>query len=149
MIVGIISDTHGSFPPWASDALEGCDALLCAGDVESPQILWELEGIAPTTAVRGNCDHFPGAENLPALVSPKFEGVRFRMTHRPQDIGAVPCDVKVVVHGHTHVPRHEMRGDVLFVNPGSPTYPRGNSSPSVAVAEVEEGSVLSLRFITG
>ena len=77
-----------------------------------------------------------------------MDGARFRMVHRPEDIGTVPDDVQVVIHGHTHVPREEYGANgVLFLNPGSPTRPRGGSRKSVARLFVDKGTVKSVEFI--
>ena len=54
MLVGVISDIHGHLSEQAYDALQPCDMILCAGDVERPTILMELDAIAPTVAVLGN-----------------------------------------------------------------------------------------------
>ncbi len=147
MRIGIVSDIHGSLPEWAGDVLKGCDAVLCAGDVESQRTLWELDTLAPTTAVLGNCDRYAGLEGVPLSAGPKLGGVRFFMVHRPQDIGTPAPDVQVVIHGHTHVPRNEVIDGIRYVNPGSPTYPRGGSDPSVAVMQVEDGTVEDVEFI--
>lgn len=148
MILGVISDIHGLLPDKAREALAGCDAILCAGDTESIKTIWDLETIAPVTAIQGNCDRYSGVQDLPALVSPKFAGVRFRMVHRPQDIGSVPDDVQVVVHGHTHVPRNQTIRGVLYINPGSTTYPRSGSDRSIARITVEDGAVLGVEFVS-
>ncbi|MBS5098644.1 MAG: metallophosphoesterase family protein, partial [Eggerthella sp.] len=42
MLVGVISDIHGHLSEQAYDALQPCDMILCAGDVERPTILMEL-----------------------------------------------------------------------------------------------------------
>lgn len=148
MRIGIVSDLHNKLPESVKRAFLDCDRILCAGDTENQRILWELEAIAPVTAVLRNCDASTILhETLPFSVSPLLEGVRFLMVHRPQDIGVPAPDVRVVVHGHTHVPRNVMVGDVRYVNPGSPTYPRGGSNPSCAVMIVDAGSVKDLRFI--
>jgi hypothetical protein len=57
--IGVIADTHiphrmPTMPAKAYDLLRGCDAILHAGDLESPDILPALNAIAPTYAVRGN-----------------------------------------------------------------------------------------------
>jgi predicted phosphodiesterase len=51
--VGIISDTHGLIRPEALAALGGCDLIIHAGDVGSPDVLDRLREIAPVIAVRG------------------------------------------------------------------------------------------------
>lgn len=148
MLIGLISDLHGHFPEKARQALADCDTIMCAGDVESQRVLWELDTIAPTVAVMGNCDYYANLSGVPSKVSPKFDGVRFLMVHRPQDVGTPPADVQVVVHGHTHIPRDEVVGGVRYINPGSATHPRGGSQRSCAIVTVEDGSVLDVRFIT-
>ena len=148
MIVGVISDIHGRLSAEAYAALQGSDYILCAGDIESRMVLTELETIAPTICVRGNCDRYDLGPRVKDLVSPLLAGVRFRIVHRPEDIGVVPEDVRVVIHGHTHIPREQYgKNGVLFLNPGSPSRPRGGSHKSVARLFVDEGKVKSVEFI--
>src|SRR5690606_20853120 len=71
-IVGIISDTHGLLRPEAKAALEGCDAIVHAGDIGKPDVLGALEAIAPVTAIRGNVDKW--ADTLPDAVAVEIEG---------------------------------------------------------------------------
>lgn len=47
----------------------------------------------------------------------------------------------VFVSGHTHVPVLEERGGIVFLNPGSPSIPKGGSEPSFALID-EAGIVL-------
>lgn len=148
MIIGVVSDVHGALSEEAAAALEGCDMILCAGDVERASVLMELEAIAPTIAVLGNCDHSLSGMNVPFTASPRIAGVRFFMVHRPEDIGRPADDVKVVVHGHTHIPREDRIDDVLYLNPGSPTRPRGGSKKSLARLVVDAGEVRATEFVT-
>lgn len=147
MLVGIISDIHGNLSTQAEQALAPCDLILCAGDVERPSILMELDAIAPTVAVLGNCDTSLRGMDIPFTASPRIGGVRFFMTHRPEDIGTPSEDVCVVVHGHTHIPREERIGNVLYLNPGSPTKPRGGSGKSIARISIEAGKVSCVEFV--
>lgn len=148
MEIGIISDIHGTLPEAAAQALAGCDRIICAGDMEQPQTLWELEAIAPTIAVRGNNDYgILWGSTVRLSVSPRLAGVRFFVVHRPGDIGVPAKDVQVVIHGHTHVPRDEEIDGVRYINPGSIRYPRRGSSPSIARLVIADGQIQSLRFI--
>lgn len=57
--IGVIADSHvphrlPALPQKLFDLLQGCDAILHAGDLESTEILPALNAIAPTYAVRGN-----------------------------------------------------------------------------------------------
>lgn len=149
MRIGIISDIHGTLSDDAMAALSGCDQILCAGDSETPDVLYELEGIAPVTAVLGNCDHMQTlVQQLPAVVNVRIGGLRFYMVHRPEDVHIDGNGADVIVHGHTHVPRYEKIGNAIWINPGSPTYPRGGSMPTVAIMDVRDGHVQDVEFIT-
>lgn len=148
MLVGVISDIHGSLPDDARIALEGVDHILCAGDIELPQTYWELESIAPTTCVAGNCDRYvQRALRLQSTASPLIEGLRFFLVHRPGDIGMVKSDVRVVVHGHTHIPRDDVRNGVRYLNPGSARYPRRGSNRSCLILDIADGELRDVRFI--
>lgn len=148
MLVGVISDIHGHLSEQAYDALQPCDMILCAGDVERPTILMELDTIAPTVAVLGNCDSSLRGMDIPFTASPRIGGVRFFMTHRPEDIGTVAEDVRVVVHGHTHIPREELIDGVLYLNPGSASKPRGGSKRGIARLAIDSGKVAGVEFVT-
>jgi len=50
--IGAISDTHGLLRPQALAALAGCDPIIHAGDVGSPDVLARLGALAPVHAVR-------------------------------------------------------------------------------------------------
>lgn len=57
--IGVLADTHiphrlSEMPPQVYALLRGSDAILHAGDLETPDILPALQAIAPTYAVRGN-----------------------------------------------------------------------------------------------
>ena len=147
MLIGVISDIHGHLSQRAAKALDGVDMILCAGDIERPSILWELEAIAPTICVLGNCDHRDMGPSVKPIASPLIEGVRFRMVHRPQDNGEIPDDVQVVINGHTHIPRDEVIGKVRYLNPGSTSRPRGGSSKSLILMTVRDGAVRSVKFV--
>ena len=149
MRIGLISDIHGELPEGARAALQGVDRILCAGDLELMQSYWDLESIAPTICVAGNCDRsIESFLNLPFCAMPLIEGVRFFMVHRPEDIGVPSEDVQVVVHGHTHIPRNEVIKGVRYINPGSARQPRRGSERSLAIMEVDNGQILDIRFVS-
>jgi uncharacterized protein len=120
-VIGVVSDTHGLLRPEAVEALRGVDRILHAGDVGAPEILKELESIAPVTAVRGNVDSGGWAQKLPLSEVIEVEGVSIYMLHILEKIDLKPeaAGLKVVVHGHSHVPKIEEKNGVLYFNPGS------------------------------
>ena len=77
MKVGVISDTHGLLRPEAVAALQGCEQIIHAGDIGSPEILEQLAQIAPLHVVRGNNDQDAAwAEQVQDRADPRRRGRR-------------------------------------------------------------------------
>jgi uncharacterized protein len=132
--VFVLADTHNRLPETVKKMARDADEIWHLGDVCTETILDELRAIGPrVTAVRGNCD---GNWEWPLVVDLVRGGLKFRLQHVPPD--HVPDDVDVVLHGHTHIPRHEKRGNILFLNPGCVTRPNRGSPPSVAWLEIAD-----------
>jgi uncharacterized protein len=74
--IGAISDAHGLLRPQALAALAGCDPIIHAGDVGSPDVLARLGALAPVHAVRGNVDHGAWSANLPVTQRIEIDGFR-------------------------------------------------------------------------
>lgn len=137
--IGIISDTHGLMRPEALASLEGCEAILHAGDIGGDEILTFLRDIAPVHAVRGNCDG-GWASKLPWTELCELGGHGFYLIHdlAALDIEARASEVSVVVSGHSHEPLVDWQNGVLYLNPGS-AGPRRLSLPiALATIEVDE-----------
>ena len=145
-LIGLIADTHGLLRPEAVAALEGCAHIVHAGDIGSrtgdPRgVLDALARVAPLTVVRGNNDRAAWAASIPYTADIDFDGVRIHVLHILGELAIDPAaaKVKVVVSGHSHQPRLDTRGDVLFVNPGSAGPRRFKLPVSVARLWVEDG----------
>jgi len=148
--IGVISDTHGELPDAVERAFAGVDAIVHAGDVGPGFVIELLEAIAPVTAVSGNMDIGPLAA-MPLAANVSLGGVRVIVAHRQRDLAGsldpARAGARVAVLGHTHVPLVEERDGVLWVNPGSPTSPRGGSAPSVAVVTVAADGSVSAEIV--
>jgi len=133
----VLADTHNRLPENVKKIASDADEIWHLGDVCAEPIFDELRGIGPhITVVRGNCDtNF----EWPTVVDLVRGGLKFRLQHVPPN--RAPNDVDVVLHGHTHVPRHERRENVLFLNPGCVTRPNRGSLPSVAWLEIADGEI--------
>ena len=150
----VLADTHvtrgGSrrLPDPVYELLDGTDAVWHAGDVVVPEVLDELRGFAPVTAVLGNNDHeLLGI--LPERVEETVEGVRIAMVH---DSGATKGrerrlrrwfpDADLVIFGHSHQPV-DAEGDdgQRLLNPGSATWKRRAPVHTCAVLTVDGGDV--------
>jgi putative phosphoesterase len=143
--IGLISDTHGLLRAEAVRAVQGCDAIVHAGDVGDPAILDELRRIAPVVAVRGNVDRGAWADALPetAVVEPGI-----LVIHDVHELKVDPATAgcRAVVSGHSHRPSQAERGGVLYINPGAAGPRRFRLPVTVAILEVRKKE-LRLEFI--
>jgi len=119
--IGVLSDTHGLVRPETIEALSGCSHIVHAGDYGSDSVLVALRRIAPVSVVRGNTDFGPTAADLPEQLTVECLGLRVHLVHDFTELGVDPYarGIDVVVSGHTHKPKVEQNGRVLFLNPGS------------------------------
>ncbi|HZS95544.1 MAG TPA: metallophosphoesterase family protein [Terriglobales bacterium] len=142
-VVGIISDTHGLLRPEAIEALRGVALILHAGDVGAPEILAELRLIAPVIAVRGNVDRGPWASGLPPNEVIEIEGIAIYMLHILPELDLKPeaSGIGVVVYGHSHVPKSEVKNGVLYFNAGSAGPRRFKLPVTVGKLVIEGGAV--------
>ena len=148
-IVGVISDTHGLLQPAAIEAFKDTDLIIHAGDVGKPDILEDLQAIAPVEAVRGNMDMDDWAHKLPETKLIEVGSVLLYVIHDVYKIDIKPAKagISAIIHGHTHKPSSiEDHNGVLFLNPGSATQPRFNSPASVALLHVKEKSLVAQFF---
>jgi putative phosphoesterase len=146
--VGVISDTHGLLRPQAKEALRGSDLIIHAGDVCGFEVVEELRGIAPVTAVRGNNDHDPWGSRLPETATVEAGRVRMHVLHDLHTLAIDPAaeGMAVVVAGHSHEPRRERRNGVLYFNPGS-AGPRRFRLPVTVGRLLVRGERVSARIV--
>lgn len=142
-ILGVISDTHGLLRPEAVQALRGSDLIVHGGDIGKPEVIDDLEGIAPVIACRGNVDTGPWAERFALNCELSFAGKRIFLLHNIAelnvDLEALGFDA--VICGHSHQPRVEQRGKVLHLNPGSAGPRRFKLPVSVARVQCVQGQL--------
>ena len=144
MRIAVLSDTHDRYPPSLPEQLRAADEIWHLGDVCAPQTLVEFEQLGPPLrVVLGNCD---ATSRWPLTLDLEREGVRFYLTHIPPL--RAPKGVRVILHGHTHVPRDETDPlGVRWLNPGCVTRPKRGSRPSCAWLTVEGGAVLRWELV--
>jgi len=137
MMIGIISDTHGLLRPEACARLAGVDHIIHAGDIGRPEVIAGLRELAPTTAIRGNIDTGRWAKGYPHTARLKLGGRSIHVLHDLKDLDVDPAaaGIDVVVSGHSHRPKIETVGGVLYLNPGS-AGPRRFTLP-IALATLE------------
>ena len=107
--------------PEALEVLRGSEHIIHAGDIGAPEILEQLAAIAPVTAIRGNIDKAEWARHLPETEVVELAGVSIYVLHdlAQLDLKPLAAGFRVVISGHSHVPKQEMRDGVHYFNPGS------------------------------
>jgi putative phosphoesterase len=141
--IGVISDTHGLLRPEALAALRGSEHIIHAGDVGAPEILETLAAIAPLTAIRGNVDKAAWARTLAETEILEIGGISIYVLHDLGRLDLKPgaAGFQVVLSGHSHVPKQEMRHGVLYFNPGSAGPRRFKLPVTVGRLTVEGGNI--------
>lgn len=155
MRLGIISDTHGRLRPEVFEIFQGVDRILHAGDVGAPELLDELEAIAPVLAVSGNTDGFELRARVPEVLETRIEGFDFLIVHGHQLGVPTPDrlhdrwpDAEVIIFGHTHKPLLTVVDQVVTVmNPGGAGARRFDLPASVGIMELEPGIPPRARLV--
>ncbi|MCL4560002.1 MAG: YfcE family phosphodiesterase [Chloroflexi bacterium] len=178
--IGVVSDTHvpdrnrvlhpGVIPCLQS---QGVQVILHAGDISSPEVLDELNRVAPVIAVRGNRDRLRRSR-LPEAYDLKIAGISIGLAHGDggwmRYIGdklrwvrygyqleryTIPLlelfpHARVIVFGHTHRPLNEWVGGVLLFNPGAAAEfvsPVENLAPSLGILTLVSNSVVDSKIV--
>jgi uncharacterized protein len=112
--------------------------------VGDPEVLTDLERIAPVHGVRGNVDRPGACGDLPATQVVEAGSVLIYVVHIIEDLDLDPeaAGIGVVVSGHSHRPSVERRNGVLFINPGSAGPRRFDLPVTVGRLRIEGGSIV-------
>ena len=165
MKIGLISDTHipeamPELPSQVRTVFAETDLILHAGDLHCLDVLDWLEEIAPVLSCRGNGDDGSGGRPIvpedPRLrdaAATRVAGYRIGLVHDvldPDEFPQWPIErtmehyfdghTDFIVCGHTHVEGFKWHGEVLVINPGSPTFPHNYAAQpgTVAVLNLKE-----------
>jgi putative phosphoesterase len=143
MIIGVISDTHGLLRPEAVELLRGSHHILHAGDIGAPEIIPELEKIAPVTAIRGNVDTQAWARRFAETEVVKLAGLYVYILHDANTLDLSPkaAGFAAIISGHSHKPNQEIKDGVLYFNPGSAGPRRFKLPISMGRLEIVDGKV--------
>lgn len=142
----ILSDTHGLLRPEVLELLQGADAILHAGDINSQSVVDRLASFAPLYVVRGNNDR-EWAEKIPPHLTVTLEGVTFYMVHNSKDVPKNLSGIDVVVYGHSHKYEEEQEGDLLWLNPGSCGPRRFHQEITLMEAQVSQGNIQVKKIV--
>jgi uncharacterized protein len=148
--IAVIADTHlprgqRRLSDACLRALDRADLILHAGDFVTAQVLEELRQLAPVEAVHGNRDDAELRALLPTRRVVEIADRRIGMVHEPGKrlgrearLAALFPGCDLVVYGHTHVADVTLHGDIVLLNPGSPTERR--RAPARTMATVDLGA---------
>ncbi|HZK43468.1 MAG TPA: metallophosphoesterase [Syntrophomonadaceae bacterium] len=146
--VALVGDTHGNTLK-IRKVLKPLqiDHILFTGDLYSDAKVLSARINASFDGVLGNCDN-PNQDAQEEKVI-EIADKRIYLTHGhrynvKKDLSSLYYRAKeinadIVVYGHTHMPKSENIEGILFINPGSPSQPRGGANASFAILEWSEG----------
>lgn len=173
MKIGIISDTHGVATAWdqvMADVFKDVGLIIHCGDVlyhgprnpivegYNPQLLVQrLNSLeTPIIFAKGNCDaevdqmvlEHP-LQNPYALIIVNGKKI---LAHHGHTLNyqekvklAQRYNVDIFITGHTHIPEIYKEGKTVFINPGSPSLPKGEG-PTVGL--ITEESIKIIDMVT-
>jgi putative phosphoesterase len=168
MLVGVVSDSHGNRKGLRRLAkrLQGLkvSTVLHLGDDYRDLAVLAGEGLEVLAVPGAYCPEYARQE-IPNRRVVELGGVKMLLTHtpwrHPLDLAGDPDPqdpepgVQLVLYGHTHHPRMENRGGILWINPGHlrerqdrghpPTFALLRLSPdgvAVEIRRLQDGSLI-------
>ena len=149
MKIGVISDTHrmNRFIDKVIPYLKECDLSIHAGDnfVDSKYI-HKMTNVG-MMAVRGNCDFENVEEELEFEVENKnifvCHGDRYGVKYGLEQLQekAKEVDADIVIFGHTHTPLIKEKDNIIYINPGSVSLPRGVDYRSFVIIDISDDNM--------
>lgn len=151
MKIGIISDSH-RFDSGIKKAVEtfkknNVEMIFHAGDhFRDTFRIKELIDV-PIIGVAGNCD----IENVEDEIVLELEGKKIFLTHghkygvknSTERLEKLAKDKKydIIIYGHTHILDIREKDDVLIINPGSTSMPKGKNKKTVVILDIKSSSL--------
>ena len=152
MKIFVFSDSHGDCSKMEKVIQKykmQIDAIIHLGDHDGDmeRIMYETQNI-PVAVIAGNCDLFSRSKRQ-ALA--RYGSKIFLLTHGSGIVseGSYGGALKLakencadaVLFGHTHIPLCETREGILLFNPGSISRPRGGSTCSFGIIEINDNQI--------
>lgn len=154
--LGLISDTHNKINQDLISHLNGCDAIVHAGDIGDAEVLNELKQYTPHVfPVRGNNDiedKWPNhdlaeLQKIPEHLELKFNNQVVGLIHghqydpvrkRHDKLRQHFPAADIVVYGHSHRYVCDQETKPWVINPGAGGYTRTFGGASVVVMEYKD-----------
>ena len=149
--IALLSDTHNAVDRRIAEVVEGCDLVVHAGDIGSPEVLAQLlPKSGRVFAVRGNNDtaeQWPSGTERCLLILPEYlsldvpggvivvvHGHRVNPAYRRhQALRERYPDARAIVYGHTHRLAVDDSSQPWVLNPGAAGFTRTQGAPSCLV----------------
>ncbi|HHW48956.1 MAG TPA: metallophosphoesterase [Clostridiaceae bacterium] len=152
MKILVISDTHGDIKK-AEEVIKknkDIDLIIHLGDYfRDAQKLSKMFPDIPIEYIYGNSDFL--IDNVPAEKVLEYYGKKILLTHGHRysvkwdysklEKKAEELHLDMLLFGHTHVADMMEKQGCYFINPGSISDPRSDSSESYAIIEIKDGKV--------
>lgn len=148
--VAVIGDTHGRRAAIEKQLkLLGIKHFLFTGDFYSDAKIIAHRLDLTFNGVVGNCDPPSGQEleeQLITLAGKKIfitHGHQYNVKYNLQNLfyRASELAADIVIYGHTHMSNIEYIDNICFLNPGSPSRPRGGSKASFILLKISENII--------
>lgn len=156
--IALISDTHSYFGEDVIAHLRTADEIWHSGDIGDPQLIDQMEAIAPVKAVYGNIDdhivrvHYPLNQNF------ECEGIKVFMTHIGGYPGRYTKRVRMLldeikpdlyVCGHSHICKvmKDVKRDLIHMNPGACGHSGLHTFRTMLLFECHEGKIENLKLV--
>ena len=129
-IIGLLSDTHGTFDYKLRAFFEGVDEIWHAGDFGNIAVSDVIAATKPLRGVHGNCDGFDLRLAHPLIQLFELEGLKFMIIHiggypRRYDERALQLINEhrpdVFICGHSHILKvvNDDTLNMMCINPGA------------------------------
>lgn len=150
MKIGIFSDSHGDFNSLLKgmELIGDVDLIIHTGDSYDDAVKLSNTISQGVIAVKGNTDFFctESSEKLEVIGDKRVfitHGHKYDVKRGLTNLyyKALELEADIVIFGHSHVPLYIVEKDIVFINPGSTSIPRGSSSPSCCILEIEKDQI--------
>lgn len=168
MKIGLLSDTHGDLSAFklAYEIIKDTDLIIHCGDLfyhglfnlikesyDPLELSKLINGIKkPIIYAKGNCDSEVDQLAVDfSIMDPVrifyYGGntIYIHHGHKKKDEELLDLSKKfkfnIVISGHTHIFRIDRKDKLLFINPGSPSLPKGANPPSVGLMDFDDNEI--------
>lgn len=154
MLIGVMSDTHciEKYINLAFEKLKDTDVILHLGDCSSDVSKFRGKFAGKIYVVDGNCD-FKG--NYPKEQIIELKGKKIFMAHGDRynvkyDLNSIyyrgqEISADIVVFGHSHIETIQRVKDMILMNPGSTSLPKGKGN-SVGIIEIKDDGEIGAKI---